>query len=77
MSETLGQGIPGLRRAWRDICDNIDYVPVFELAADILGVLGDGPEEVQGPVLGHLVKAMEDTRRLEGHDLSGGCSTPC
>ena len=71
VSETLGQGIPGLRRAWRDICDNIDYVPVFELAADILGVLGDGPEEVQGPVLGHLVKAMEDTRQLEGHDLSG------
>ena len=71
VSETLGQGIPGLRRAWRDICDNIDYVPVFELAADIRGVLGDGPEEVQGPVLGHLVKAMEDTRQLEGHDLSG------
>ena len=71
VSETLGQGVPGLRHAWREICDNIDYVPVFELAADILGVLGDGPEEVQGPVLGYLVKAMEDTRRLEGHDLSG------
>jgi len=71
VSETLGQGIPGLRRAWRDICDNIDYVPVFELAAEILSVLGDAPEEVQGHVLGHLVKAMEDTRRLEGHDLSG------
>ena len=71
VSETLAQGISGLRQAWRDICDNIDYVPVFELAADILGVLGDGPEEVQGPVIGHLVKAMEDTRRLEGHDLSG------
>ena len=71
VSETLGQGISGLRHAWRDICDNIDYVPVFELAADILAVLGDGPEEVQVPVLGHLVKAMEDTRRLEGHDLSG------
>ena len=24
VSETLGQGIPGLRRTWRDICDNID-----------------------------------------------------
>ena len=71
VSETLGQGIPGLRKTWRDICDNIDYVPVFELAAEILAVLGDGPEDVQGPVLGHLVKAMEDTRRLEGHDLSG------
>ena len=71
VSESLGQGIPGLRHAWRDICDNIDYVPVFELAADILAVLGDGPADVQSPVLGHLVKAMEDTCRLEGHDLSG------
>ena len=71
VSETLGQGILALRQAWRDICDNIDYVPVFELAADILAVLGDGPEEVQSPVINHLVKAMEDTRRLEGHDLSG------
>ena len=71
VSETLGQGISGLRHTWRDICDNIDYVPVFELAIDILAVLGDGPEEVQVPVLGHLVKAMEDTRQLEGHDLSG------
>ena len=71
VNETLGKGISGLRQAWRDICDNIDYVPVFELAADILEVLGDGPEDVQSPVLGHLVKAMEDTRRLEGHDLSG------
>ena len=54
-----------------DICDHIDYVPVFELAVDILRVLADGPEEVQAPVTAHLVKAMEDTRRLEGHDLSG------
>ena len=71
VSETLGQGIPSLQHAWREICDKIDYVPVFELAADILGVLGDGPEDVQRLVIGHLVKAMEDTRRLEGHDLSG------
>ena len=70
-AKTLARGIAGLHYAWREICDNIDYVPVFELAADILGVLGDGPDEVQAPVIGHLVKAMEDTRRLEGHDLSG------
>ncbi len=69
--ESLNQGIDGLREAWQNICDNIDYVPVFELAVEILGVLGDGPDEVQAPVLAHLVKAMEDTRRLEGHDLSG------
>ena len=71
VSETLGQGIPSLQHVWREVCNNIDYVPVFELAADILGVLGDGPEEVQRLVIGHLAKAMEDTRRLEGHDLSG------
>ena len=69
--ETVTQGIPGLRHAWREICDNIDYVPVFELAERILGVLDEGPEEIQVPVIAHLVKAVEDTRRLEGHDLSG------
>ncbi len=69
--ESLNQGISGLGGAWQGICDNIDYVPVFELAVEILSVLGDGPDEVQAPVLAHLVKAMEDTRRLEGHDLSG------
>ena len=78
VSETLAQGIPGLRRAWRDICDNIDYVSVFELAADILGVLGDGPEEVQGPV--HRSSRQGDG----GHPPVGrsrpvreGCSIPC
>ena len=71
VNEALGQGIHGLGKAWRDICDNIDYIPVFELATNILDVLGDGPEETQRPVIDPLVKAMEDTRRLEGHDLSG------
>ena len=71
VNEALGQGIAGLRNAWPSICDNIDYVPVFELAGSIMDVLLDGPEEVQSPVIAPLVKAMEDTRRLEGHDLSG------
>ena len=71
VNEALGRGIPGLSGAWRSICDDIDYVPVFELAADILDVLVDGPDEVQAPVIAPLLKAMEDTRRLEGHDLSG------
>ena len=71
VNESLTQGIAGLRRAWRDICDNIDYVPVFELAANILGVLGEAPQEFRMPVISPLVKAMEDTRNLEGHDLSG------
>ena len=38
---------------------------------NILDVLVDGPDEIQTPVIVPLVKAMEDTRRLEGHDLSG------
>ena len=71
VNEALKQGIPGLRDAWRSVCDNIDYVPVFQLAISILEVLGDGPDDVQMPVIRHLVQAMEDTRRLEGHDLSG------
>ena len=71
VNESLTQGIAGLRRAWRDICDNIDYVPVFELAANILDVLGEAPQEFRMPVISPLVKAMEDTRNLEGHDLSG------
>ena len=71
VNETLGRGIPGLRQAWRHICDNIDYVPVFELATNILDVLADGPEDTQRAVIDPLVMAMEDTRRLDGHDLSG------
>ena len=71
VNEARRQGVPGLRDAWLHICDNIDYVPVFELAANILDVLGDGPPELHSSVIAPLVKAMEDTRQLEGHDLSG------
>ncbi|MDE2815620.1 MAG: hypothetical protein OXK81_02825 [Chloroflexota bacterium] len=69
--EASRQGIPSLRNAWRFICENIDYVPVFKLAADILDVLLDGPDEVQAPVIAPLVKAVGETRNVEGHDLSG------
>ncbi len=41
------------------------------MATNILDVLVDGPDEIQTPVIAPLVKAMEDTRGLEGHDLSG------
>ena len=71
VEEALGQQISGLRDAWRHICDEINYVPVFELAANILDVLGDGPADIQMPVIHPLVRAVRDTRRLEGHDLSG------
>ena len=44
VEEALQKGIPGLRAAWLAICNDIDYVPVFELAAELLAVLEDGPE---------------------------------
>jgi hypothetical protein len=69
--EAWRDGLSGLHDAWRYICDTIDYVPVFELAADILDVISDGPEDLHSPAIAPLMKAMEDTSRLEGHDLSG------
>ena len=71
VGEAHREGVPGLRGAWRHVCERIDYVPVFELAAEILDVLADAPEEARAKVTGALVQAMEETRHLEGHDLSG------
>ena len=71
VAEAWRDGIPGLFQAWRYICDNIDYVPVFDLASDILDILIDGPVDLHDPVLSPLLKAVDDTNRLEGHDLSG------
>ena len=39
---------PASGRAWQDICDDIDYVPVFDIAGQIADVLNDGPAEVSG-----------------------------
>jgi len=69
--EALHRGIPGLRDAWHFIWDQIDYRPVFELALEILDVLTDGPDETQLPVIQPLLDAVQHTRRVEGHDLSG------
>ncbi len=69
--ESWGQGLKGLRDAWRYICENIDYVPVFELAVHILDVLDSGQPEVQEPVIAPLLNAVIRTQGVEGHDLSG------
>ena len=69
--ESLRSGVRDLRDTWLRICDEIDYVPVFELAASILDILIDAPEDSHSPIIDPLVRAMESTRRLEGHDLSG------
>ena len=69
--ESWREGLPGIRRAWQAICDDIDYVPVFDIAGQIADVLSDGPDELQQSVMDSLIQAMVDTRGLEGHDLSG------
>ena len=61
----------GLRDVWLYVCNNIDYVPVFDLAADILEKLDWAPKLTHTAVIHPLVRAMEDTGNLEGHDLSG------
>ena len=71
VQEALHKGIPGLRDAWNFICERIDYVPVFELAVSLLDVLADGPDETQLPVIQPLLDAVQRTRKVEGHDLSG------
>ena len=69
--ESFKEGVAGLRRVWTHVCDNIDYVPVFEVAVDILDALELAPSEYRKPPIVPLVKAVDHTRMLEGHDLSG------
>ena len=71
VEEAWREGVRGLFNAWRYICDNIDYESVFDLASQILDVLIDGSGELQAAAITPLNKAVEDTRHLEGHDLSG------
>ena len=69
--EAWRDGAAGLSRAWHYICDNIGYFPVFGLAAQIVDILTEGPANLHEPVLSPLLKAVDDTSHLEGHDLSG------
>ena len=68
---SMTDGIGGIRSTWRTIRESIDYVPVFELAEKILGELQNAPSDVSGPAIDFLIRAVDQTRRLEGHDLSG------
>ena len=71
ITESLKNDLEGLRDTWLSICENIDYVPVFELAAEIVEFLTYWPARKKDWLVAHLVKAVDDTRFLEGHDLSG------
>ena len=65
------RSLPSSRYAWIDICENIDYVPVFDLALRVLYIIVTSPPKAQEPVMAPLLKAVKETRHLEGHDLSG------
>ncbi|MDE2801361.1 MAG: hypothetical protein OXK21_00580, partial [Chloroflexota bacterium] len=71
VSESLKGGLTQLKDDWRHICEAIDYVPVFDLAANLLDIVCDGPQDLQEAVITPLNKAMAATRQLEGHDLAG------
>ena len=69
--ESWQAGMDGVVGVWQGICDEIDYVPVFEISGQIAEALKDGPDELQAGVMEPLLRAVSDTRLLEGHDLSG------
>lgn len=71
VSESLKGGLTQLKGDWRHICIAIDYVPVFDLAANLLDIVCDGPDSLQIAAITPLHKAMSATRQLDGHDLSG------
>ena len=70
IGDAIGQGDSGLRDAWLAICRDINYVPVFESAVNILEILV-ARRDIMNSVIVALVEAVEETRSLEGHDLSG------
>ncbi len=73
--QTLGEmanaGPGKFRDAWRTISEEIDYVPVFDLAAQLAEIVDTAPPEMHRPVLAPLIQAAQETNKVEGHDLSG------
>ena len=74
--ESWGSGVHRLRDAWRDICDEIDYVPVFDLAAGILDILGDGPEDTHSSVMNPSMRAKVDCRQNRFRNEDGTLRLP-
>ena len=77
VQEARREGLGGLRRAWQSICDDIDYVSVFDIAGQISDVLIDGPADVQGAVMNSLTRPWRTPASWRGMTCRAGCSTPC
>ena len=71
INEVMDEDVRKLEAAWRTICEEIDYVPVFELAADLMRILWYAPPPRPRLVLEPLIRAVRETNKVEGHDLSG------
>ena len=83
VNEAMGEGLGGLRDAWRHICHQIDYVPVFDLANKILDVLSNGPKDLQDQAIAPLVKdcggrvVHTPTNSIRDHSASAMSSMVC
>ncbi len=71
LGEMLKSPVVEFRDAWLTICDEIDYIPVFQLAAELLDILSAAPDEIQHQSMAPLIEAVQQTSKVEGHDLSG------
>jgi len=54
---------------WHRICDEINYVPIFRTAANVLDMFPDGRQGQN--IFALLARAAEKIRDIRGHDLAG------
>lgn len=71
LTEMTNATVNDYRDTWLTICDEIDYVPVFQLAAELAQIVGYQPADIQYRTMKPLIDVVTQTGKVEGHDLSG------
>ncbi len=71
VDEAWQRRIDGLLEAWSDICEHINYVPVFELGIKIIRILKYGFDDYHVAPMEPLLQVVKMTRDMDGHDLAG------
>ena len=71
LTEMTNATVNDYRDTWLTICDEIDYVPVFQLAAELARIIGYQPADIQYRTMKPLIDVVTQTGKVEGHDLSG------